>query len=216
MSDTGDVVTFEDDQDVFHDSEDGVYDIDVEKETTDYVSRTADSTTTEKTIKFKVEELPPDEYFKGRFFEAQDRLSELETELKNTRERLRNLEDACEHTEEKIGVLKNAAFSYHRSFSEHEITVKTVVEENKELKITIEKLQKTIRVNRKDRERTDEIKRNINEQLKEQLDAATKENEDLERQVDELRALNAKNLRDTKEPHDPRDDKKKCKYCGYG
>lgn len=206
----------EDDQDVFHDSEDTVYDIDVKKETTDYVSRTADSTTTEETIKFKVEELPPDEDFKGRFLEAQDRLGELETELKNTRERLRNLEDACEHTEEKIGVLKNAAFSYHRSFSEHEITVKTVVEENKELKITIEKLQKTIRVNRKDRERTDEIKRNINEQLKEQLDAATKENEDLERQVDELRALNAKNLRDTKEPHDPRDDKKKCKYCGYG
>ena len=209
MSDRADEASAKDD-DASHDSgEEEFYDVDVERETTEYVSTTFDSSTTEESIKFKVEELPVNEDFKERFFEAQERLGELETELKNTRERLRNLEDACEHTEEKIGVLKNAAFSYHKSFSEHEVTFKTVLEENKELKIVIEKLQTTIRLNKKDREKTDEIKRTINEQLKEQLDAAAKENEELEKEVEELRAMNAKNLRDTKDI-----DKKKCKYGG--
>ena len=207
MSDRADGASAKDD-DASHDSgEEEFYDVDVERETTDYVSTTFDSSTTEESIKFKVEELPANEDFKERFFEAQERLGELETELKNTRERLRNLEDACEHTEEKIGVLKNAAFSYHKSFSEHEVTFKTVLEENKELKIVIEKLQTTIRLNKKDREKTDEIKRTINEQLKEQLDAAAKENEELEKEVEELRAMNAKYLRDTA-------DVDKNKYCG--
>ena len=209
MSDRADGASAKDDDASNDSGEEEFYDVDAERETTEYVSTTFDSSTTEESIKFKVEELPVNEDFKERFFEAQERLGELETELKNTRERLRNLEDACEHTEEKIGVLKNAAFSYHKSFSEHEVTFKTVLEENKELKIVIEKLQTTIRLNKKDREKTDEIKRTINEQLKEQLDAAAKENEELEKEVEELRAMNAKNLRDTKDI-----DKKKCKYGG--
>ncbi|XP_068685955.1 early endosome antigen 1-like [Montipora foliosa] len=193
------------------DGEDEFYDIEVKKDVTDNVSTTSESSTSEETVKVKVEEYSANEDFRERFFEAQERLGELEAELKNTRERLRNLENACENTEEKIGVLKNAAFSYHRSFSEHEITFKTVIEENRELKITIEKLQALIRKNKQEREKSDEIKRTINEHLKDQLDAATKENEELERELDELKSKNSKDLRDIVGPHD---DKKKSKYCG--
>lgn len=194
MSDSGNAVPPKDERSDSSDGEDEFYDIDVSKETTDvdYVSRTSDSTTKEETVKFQVE-IPANEDFKDRFFEAQDRLGELEEELRNTRERLKTLENACENTEEKIGVLKNAAFSYHRTFSEHEVTYKTVVEENRELKITIQKLQTTIRKIKQEREKANEIKRTINEHLKEQLDAATKENEELEKQLDELRALNSNN-----------------------
>ena len=178
------------------DGEDEFYDVEVRKDTTDYTSTTSELTTEEETVKLKVEEYSANEDFKERFYDAQERLGELETELKNTRERLRNLEDACENTEEKIGVLKNAAFSYHRSFSEHEITFKTVVEENKELKVTIEKLQALMRKNKQEREKSDEIKRTINEHLKDQLDAAAKENEELERELEELKNTNSKQLRD--------------------
>ena len=219
MSESSDAVISKDDHSDSSDGEEEFYDVEVKRETTDYVSLTSDSTTTEERVKFTVEELPANEDFKERFFEAQDRLGELEAELRNTRERLRNLENACEHTEEKIGVLKNAAFSYHRTFSEHEITFKTVVEENKELKTTIEKLQATIRKNkqeRRDREKSDEIKRTINEHLKDQLEAATKENEELEREIEELKVMNSKNLRDTTATHDARDDSTKGKYSGRG
>lgn len=178
------------------DGEDEFYDVEVRKDTTDYASTTSELTIEEETVKLKVEEYSANEDFKERFYDAQERLGELEAELKNTRERLRNLEDACENTEEKIGVLKNAAFSYHRSFSEHEITFKTVVEENKELKVTIEKLQALIRKNKQEREKSDEIKRTINEHLKDQLDAAAKENEELERELEELKNTNSKQLRD--------------------
>ena len=178
------------------DGEDEFYDVEVRKDTTDYASTTTELTTEEETVKLKIEEYSANEDFKERFYDAQERLGELDAELKNTRERLRNLEDACENTEEKIGVLKNAAFSYHRSFSEHEITFKTVVEENKELKITIEKLQALIRKNKQEREKSDEIKRTINEHLKDQLDAAAKENEELERELEELKNTNSKQLRD--------------------
>ena len=166
------------DRDVPRDSEEFTYDLEVNREKSDFVLETKDSTTTEETIRFNVEELPAEEDFKSRFFEAQDRLGELEQELKNTRERLRNLEDACENTEEKIGVLKNAAFSYHRTFSEHEITVKTVVEENRLLKITIEKLETTIRVYKEEQEKAEEIKKD-NENLQNLLDEARKENDEL-------------------------------------
>lgn len=219
MSESSDAVISTDDRSDSSDGEEEFYDVEVKRETTDYVSRTSDSTTMEERVKFTVEELPANEDFKERFFEAQDRLGELEAELRNTRERLRNLENACEHTEEKIGVLKNAAFSYQRTFSEHEITFKTVVEENKELKTTIEKLQATIRKNKQERrarEKSDEIKRTINEHLKDQLEAATKENEELEREIEELKVMNSKNLRDTTATHDPRDDNTKCKYGGRG
>ena len=189
-------------------SEEVHYDLEVTTEKTDHVMKTSDSTTTEETIRFTVEELPADEDFKTRFFEAQDRLGELEQELRNTRERLRNLENACENTEEKIGVLKNAAFSYHRTFSEHEITIKTVVEENKLLKITIEKLEATIRVYKEEQEKADEIKRD-NENLKDQLDVARKENDELVAQLDKFQ-MDSNDLRDNI------DDDEVCKYCGRG
>ena len=189
------------DRDPPPDSEESTYDLDVNREKSDFVLETKDSTTTEQTITFNyVEELPAEEDFKSRFFEAQDRLGELELELRNTRERLRNLEDACENTEEKIGVLKNAAFSYHRTFSEHEITVKTVVEENKLLKITIEKLEATVRICKKEQEKAEEIKKD-NENLQNLLDEARKENDE---------------LRDAKPQYDSGDDEKQCKHGGHG
>lgn len=173
------------DREISHDPVKGINDPEIRRAKTDYVYKTSNSATTEETIRVKVEELPVDEDFKTRFFEAQDRLGELEQELRNTREKLRNLENACENTEEKIGVLKNAAFSYHRSFSEHEVTIKTVVEENKLLKITIEKFEATIRGYKEEQEKADEIKRD-NENLKDQLDEARKGNDDLVEQLDKL------------------------------
>lgn len=173
------------DREISHDPVKGINDPEIRRAKTDYVYKTSNSATTEETIRVTVEELPVDEDFKTRFFEAQDRLGELEQELRNTREKLRNLENACENTEEKIGVLKNAAFSYHRSFSEHEVTIKTVVEENKLLKITIEKFEATIRGYKEEQEKVDEIKRE-NENLKDQLDEARKGNDDLVEQLDKL------------------------------
>lgn len=186
MSDSRDAIPLDrgsiartNDRGALRDSEKSTYDLEVNREKSDFVLETKDSTTTEETIRFTVEEeLPAEEDFKSRFFEAQDRLGELEQELRNTRERLRNLEDACENTEEKIGVLKNAAFSYHRTFSEHEITVKTVVEENKLLKITIEKLQATVRIHKEEQEKAEEIKKD-NENLQNLLNEARKENDEL-------------------------------------
>lgn len=55
------------------------------------------------------------------------------------RERLWNLENVCENMEEKIGVLKNVVFFYYWLFLEYEIIFKIVIEENRELKIIIEK-----------------------------------------------------------------------------
>ncbi|KAJ7392673.1 hypothetical protein OS493_010324 [Desmophyllum pertusum] len=191
---------------------DVAYDLEVNRERTDYVFKKTDSTTTEETIRFTVEELPAEEGFKTRFFEAQDRLGELEMELRNTREKLRTLENACEHTEEKIGVLKSAAFSYHRTFSAHEITVKTVVEENRLLKITIEKLEATIRIYKEEQAKAEEIKKD-NEDLQNQLEAARKENDELVTQLDKYQ--NSKDMRDTMTQYDEAiDDDKECKHCG--
>jgi len=207
MSDSRDAISLNrgssarpNDRDAPRDSEEYTYVLEVNREKSDLVLETKDSTTTEETIRFDVEELPAEEDFKSRFFEAQDRLGELEQELRNTRERLRNLEDACENTEEKIGVLKNAAFSYHRTFSEHEITVKTVVEENKLLKITIEKLEATVRIYKEEQEKAEEIKKD-NENLQNLLDEARKENDE---------------LRDAKPQYDSGDDEKECKHYGRG
>ena len=193
-------ITRPNDRDTPRDSEESTYDLEVNREKSDFVLETKNTITTEETIRFTAEELPAEEDFKSRFFEAQDRLGELELELRNTRGRLRNLEDACENTEEKIGVLKNAAFSYHRTFSEHEITVKTVVEENKLLKITIEKLEATVRVYKEEQEKAEEIKKD-NENLQNLLDEARKENDE---------------LRDAKPQYDSGDDEKQCKHCGRG
>lgn len=200
------------DRNVSRDSEESTHDLEVNREKPDFVLQTKDSTTTEETIRFNVEEFPAEEDFKSRFFEAQDRLCELEQELKNTRERLRNLEDACENTEEKIGVLKNAAFSYHRTFSEHEITVKTVVEENRLLKITIEKLEATVRVYKEEQEKAEAIKKN-NENLQNLLDVAKKENDELVTQLDKFQ-MDSNDLRDTKPQYDSSDDAKQCKHFG--
>ncbi|XP_078380775.1 uncharacterized protein LOC144663641 [Oculina patagonica] len=222
MSDTSDAVSSNresfdrtNDREVPRDSEEAAFDLEVNREKTEYVSQTTNSTTTEEKIRFKVEELPADEDFKTRFFEAQDRLGELEQELRNTRTKLRNLENACENTEEKIGVLKNAAFSYHRTFSEHEITFKTVVEENKLLKITIEKLEATIRIYKEEQEKAEEIKRD-NANLQDLLDAATKENDELVTQLDKYQTTDSNDLRDTMPQYESIDDEKKCKYCGRG
>lgn len=205
MSDSRDVISLNrqsiarpNDRDAPRDSEESTYVLEVNREKSDFVLETKDSITTEETIRFNVEELPAEEDFKSRFFEAQDRLGELELELRNTRGRLRNLENACENTEEKIGVLKNAAFSYHRTFSEHEITVKTVVEENKLLKITIEKLEATVRIYKEKQEKAEEIKKD-NENLQNLLDEARKENDE---------------LRDAKPQYDSGDDE--SKHCGRG
>lgn len=196
------------DREISHDPVKGTYDSEIRREKTDYVSKTSNATTTEETIRVTVEEFPADEDFKTRFFEAQDRLGELEQELRNTREKLRNLENACENTEEKIGVLKNAAYSYHRTFSEHEVTIKTVVEENNHLKINIEKLEATIRGYKEEQEKADEIEKD-NENLKDQLDERRKENDDLVRQLEKLQ-VEVNDLRDSN------GDDKICKYCGRG
>ena len=218
MSDSRDAVSSSrrsSDRAIPRDPEEAAYDLEVNREKSDYVLETTVSTATEETIKFKVEELPPDEDFKTRFFEAQDRLGELEQELRNTRGKLRNLEDACENTEEKIGVLKNAAFSYHRTFSEHEITFKTVVEENKMLKITIEKLEARIRIFKEEEKKAEEIKRD-NENLQDLLDEARKENDELATQLDKFQTTDSNDLRDTIPQYESIDDEKQCKHCGRG
>ena len=167
------------------------YDIEVTTEKTAYIVTPTEATTSQETVvTSNVEELPDNDGFKTRFFEAQDRLLELEEELRNTRERLRNLENACENTEEKIGVLKDAAFSYHRQFSEHERSYKTVLEDNRLLKITVEKLETTIRIYGKDRTEIEEIRRS-NEDLEDQLNAARKDKEELITQLAHLRDTNA-------------------------
>ena len=67
MSDRADEASAKDD-DASHDSgEEEFYDVDVERETTEYVSTTFDSSTTEESIKFKVEELPVNEDLRNAF-----------------------------------------------------------------------------------------------------------------------------------------------------
>lgn len=135
-----------------------------------------------------VEEYSEDQTnFKSKFEEAQRNLLELEDELKGTRDKLNHLHGACENTEEKLAVLKDATFLYQNIVSKHEITFKTVVEENRILRVKLEQaenLQKELDEERENNRNLNDrvvvlerVKEHANEEI-ERLDAQQKEYEE--------------------------------------
>ncbi|KAK3699369.1 hypothetical protein QZH41_006550 [Actinostola sp. cb2023] len=106
------------------------------------VSRSSTSSTSVEHQTIVVEEISHDQIvFKSKFEEAQLNLFDLEKELRGTREKLNHLQGACENTEEKLSALKDATFSYQSIVSRHEITFRTINEENRILKIQLSKME---------------------------------------------------------------------------
>lgn len=106
------------------------------------VSRDSTTTTNVEHSTVYIESIDSDQTeFKSKFEEAQLNLFDLEKELRLTRDKLNTLQGACENTEEKLSLLKDATFSYQSIVSRHEITFKTITEENRVLKIQLSKMQ---------------------------------------------------------------------------
>lgn len=106
------------------------------------ISRDSNTTTHVEHSTVVVEEINSDQVeFKAKFDEAQLNLFDLEKELRLTRDKLNHLQGACENTEEKLSSLKDATFSYQSIVSKHEITSRTVTEENRVLKVQLAKME---------------------------------------------------------------------------